>query len=211
MCALLVAPTLVSCSGGPSKETESATSGTDLDTETIVETEELSEYEKRQLIPDGLENTDFGGRDFRVITTAHDTYDAVAFEIVAEELNGDACNDAVYNRNLEIENRFNAVVTCSAEKEPYKIVKTAVTSGADDYDIAALYDYMVYQLVTAESVMNWMGMPHINMEKPWHNALANKNATINNCLYAICSDLSITSMTYTYATFFNIKMMESYG
>ncbi len=211
LCALLVTPTLLSCSSGETKETDTTANPAENATETETETEALSEYEKRQLIPDDLEDTDFGGRDFRVITTAHDTYDAVAFEIVAEELNGDACNDAVYNRNLEIENRFNAVVTCSAEKEPYKIVKTAVTSGADDYDIAALYDYMVYQLVTAESVMNWMGMPHINMEKPWHNALANKNATINNCLYAICSDLSITSMTYTYATFFNIKMMESYG
>lgn len=211
LCALLLTPGMIGCSGGETEENKQETTASDKTTETVEETAPLTEYEKRQLIPDELEDNDFGGQNFRVITTAHDTYDAVTFEIVAEELNGDACNDAVYNRNLEIENRFNAVVTCIAEKEPYKIVKNAVTSGSDDYDLTAIYDYMTYQLVSAEAVMNWMEVPHIHMEKPWHNALANQNATINNRLYAICSDLSITSMTYTYATFFNVKMMEGYG
>ena len=106
LCALLVAPTLLSCSGGETKDTENDTSAADSTTETVEEKETLSDYEMRQLISDDLEDTDFGGRDFRVLTTAHDTYDAVTFEIVAEELTGDACNDAVYNRNLEIYNRF---------------------------------------------------------------------------------------------------------
>ena len=211
LCALLVAPTLLSCSGGETKDTENDTSAADSTTETVEETETLSDYEMRQLISDDLEDTDFGGRDFRVLTTAHDTYDAVTFEIVAEELTGDACNDAVYNRNLEIENRFNTKVTCNTEKEPFKVIKTAVTAGTDDYDLVGTYNFQVYHLISAEAVMNWLEVPHVNLEKPWHNALANQNATINNRLYAICSDLSITSMTYTYATFFNIEMMEDYG
>ncbi len=211
LCAMLVAPTLLSCSSGETKETESDTSGADSATESVEETESLSDYEMRQLISDDLDDTDFGGKDFRVITTAHDTYDAVTYEIVADELNGDACNDAIYNRNLEIENRFNAVVTCVAEKDPHTFVLKSVTAGTDEYDIATSYDFLTYKYVNAEAVMNWKEVPHINLDKPWHNALANNNATINNHLYAICSDLSITSMTYTYATFFNIEMMGNNG
>ena len=59
--------------------------------------------------------------------------------------------------------------------------------------------------------MNWIESPYQDLTQPWHNKLANDGATVNNILYAICSDLSITSMTYTYAIFANVDMLADYS
>ena len=59
--------------------------------------------------------------------------------------------------------------------------------------------------------MNWLEAPRVDLNQPWHNKLANDGATINGILYSICSDLSITSMTYTHAIFANTEMLADYG
>ncbi|MBR4959464.1 MAG: hypothetical protein IKY52_01050 [Clostridia bacterium] len=97
------------------------------------------------------------------------------------------------------------------EKEPATVCNNAVIAGTDDYDIVGFYNYTAYKLINAKSLLNWMEIPHVNLDKPWHNSLSNSNATINNTLYAICSDLAITSMTYTYAIYFNQRILLDQG
>ncbi|MBQ3177396.1 MAG: hypothetical protein IJB52_06215 [Clostridia bacterium] len=211
LAALLLTPAMAAC-GETTTETTTETSETKAETAAVPE-EELSDYEKRQRIPDDLPENDFGGQAFRVLATAPtiEAYDAVTFEIIADELTGDACNDAVYNRNIDIGERFNMTFTMTEEKESWTVCKNSVLAGTDDYDLAGFYNYMSYQLINAKALLNWMEIPHVNLEKPWHNALSNANATINNTLYAICSDLAITSMTYTYAIYFNQRILNDHG
>ena len=200
---LLLASLLLTGCQAPTEEAPSEPSANDTTQSTDAT---LSETETTPLrVITEMEATDFGGRDVHMLVRQQFLY-----EFSAEET-GDIVSDAVYNRNLEIENRFNTKVTCNTEKEPFKVIKTAVTAGTDDYDLVGTYNYQVYHLISAEALMDWLEVPHVNLEKPWHNALANQNATMNTRRYPICSDLSITSMTYTYATFFNIEMMEDYG
>lgn len=212
LAALLLSSTFTACGDSSSDDTGDAAKDTTADT-TSTETEPLSDYDARQLISDDLPENDFGGQEFRVLANAPTsaTYDAVSFEIIAEELNGDACNDAVYNRNIDISERFNTNIVMTEEKEPWTVCKNAVIAGTDDYDLVGFYNYMSYQLINAGALLNWIEVPHVNLDKPWHNALSNSNATINNRLYSICSDLSITSMTYTYAIFFNQRMLNDQG
>lgn len=189
---------------------DTATTGVTATTEE-TETENLSDYELRQLIPDDLPDTDFGGKSFRVMTHDSSSYGSGSYEIVADEITGDACNDAVFNRNREIEFRFDAAIECMLDPNPWTTIKTTVTSGTDDYDLVGIYNFLAYHPINAKVVYNWTEIPNVNLDKPWHNKLANGNATINNRLYAICSDLSISSMTYTYAIFFNVNMATDYG
>lgn len=211
LAALLVSSALTACGNSDAEKTNDTTSTNVADTTAAVETDALTDYEQRQLISDDLPENDFGGQEFRVLTTDHDSYNSVTFEIIAEELTGDACNDAVFNRNVDIGERFNMTIVGMAEKEPYKLVNNAVTAGTDEYDLAGVYNFQSYYLITAQSLLNWLEIPHVNLEKPWHNALSNDAATINGRLYTICSDYAITSMTYTYATFFNVRMLTDYG
>ena len=209
--AALMLSSLAAC-GDAETETTAETNNTPADT-IPVETDELTDYEKRQLLSDDLPEYDFGGQALRILMPEPNTatYDAVTYEIVADELTGDACNDAVYNRNIDVCERFNAAIELIEEQQNWTFVINSVTAGTDDYDMVGGHTYTTYYYVTANTLLNWLDVPNVNLDKPWHNALSNDAATINGVLYTICSDLAITSMTYTYAIFFNVQQMVNHG
>lgn len=215
----MLSQTLISCGETNSKETQKTQETQDTQpqqdtSETTAPAEEETapptDYELRQLVPDDLPEQSFNGAEFRVLTSDN-KYGSKAYEITAEELNGDACNDSVYNRNLAIEERFDVEIICGVADAPQTEVNVFVTAGTNDYHIVGFHNYLTYAPITSKSLYNWRLVPYVNLEKPWHNQLANDAATINDTLYAICSDLSITSMTYTYAFFFNADKILDFG
>lgn len=193
---------------GDETEKTSAESETPIsdESEELETEEELTEYEARQLIPDDLPDEKFDGRDFRVLTITE-----YAYEILSEDITGDACNDAIYNRNVNLETRFDVHITCTEEGSPEQTLKTMATAGTDDYDLVGMKNYLSYVPINSKAVLNWTEIPNVDLTKPWHNSLSNGNATINNKLFTICSDLSVTSMTFTHAIFFNVELMENFG
>ena len=122
MCCLILAAMLLSgCAAGQNDPSTEPIEGTNADAVTESETETEAEPTVAMQVTSTYSGYDYGGYEYRILSPGpgeHFYYHIQANlnEVYAEELNGDACNDAVYNRNLEIENRFNAVVTCSAEK-----------------------------------------------------------------------------------------------
>ncbi len=168
--------------------------------------EDLSPLEQRKRIPDNLPDVTFGGRDYLIESETSKTY-----EILSEEINGEATNDAVYNRNLTIENRFDVKIGMVENETPYNEIVTAVTAGTHDYDIAGFINFLTLTPVTARVLYNWLDIPRVDLNQPWHNKLANDGATINGKLFAINSDLSISTLLYTYGMFFNYNIMEQYG
>lgn len=206
---LMLAPTVACNKAGTIDETKVRETTPPIDTSDI-DLEALTDYERRQLISDGLPIEDFKGRSFRVMT--YDTkYGDASYEIRSEDETGDGCNDAVWKRNLMIEDRFKVKIVCEADPEPQITINNLVTAGTDDFDLIGMYNFIVYSPINVKSAYNWLEVPHVNQDKPWHNSLANNNATLNDRLYSMCSDLAISSMTFTYAIFFNIEMATNYG
>ena len=216
LAVMMAAPLFASCSNRtPSGTEETAPVSETPSAEALSpeEEESLSEYERRQRIPDNLPEANFDGRIYRVLTTS-DGYDGRVIkkdEIVVEDITGDACNDAVYNRNILVEDRFNVKIECETDTDPQTYVNTLVTSGVTDYQLVGFYNYLAASAISAGSLLNWREIPHVDLSQPWHNRLANDNCTIYGKLFAACSDLSITSMTYTYAIFFNMPLLVDYG
>lgn len=191
-------------SSGTSKS--DTTDGTSTTTATLEETTEVSQYEQRQLISDDLPENDFKGNPFRIGTASDKSY-----EIYEEEITGKNTSDAVYNRNQKINERFNTEIQAVILGAPYSDVKTHVLAGDKAYEITGFWNYVVYTPVSAGVVSNWRDVPLINFDKPWHNKLANDSATINGKLFAITSDLSISSLLYTYAMFYNVDLANQFG
>lgn len=217
LAVLLLSQTLVACSEAGSndtQETKPTNQSAGNETTEEIDTENLTDYEKRQLIPDDLPDANFNGAEFRVLTSNNSGYSTIGsglYEIVVDELNGDACNDSVYNRNIDIEERFNVKIAGEAVDSPETQVNTFVTAGTNDYHIVGFHNWLAKTPISNKSLYNWKLVNNVNLDKPWHNQLANNAATINNTLYAVCSDLAITSMTYTYAFFFNVDKIADYG
>ena len=209
---LTVSGTLASCSESGTNPEEKATaeSGTPAAEETEVPAEaaeeDLSSAEQRQRIPDNLPEADFGGREFTACVE-----ERKKFEILSEELTGEATNDSVYDRNLRIEDRFNVSIKMVENAAPQNDVVTNVTSGTYAYDLCGFNNFQTYTPVSAGVLYNWCEIPNVDLTQPWHNKLANDTATINGKLYGINSDISISTLLYTYGMFFNYAIMERYG
>lgn len=210
LAALLCVPALASCSNNsadPAQDETAAAVNTQTpaaDSEEVEE--ELSPLEQRARIPDNLPESNFDGRDFTVCTEERKFY-----EIFSEDLNGEATNDSVYQRNVRIEDRFNVKIKAIDNSAPYNDVVTNVTSGTHAYDLVGFVNFLTYVPASAGVLYNWLDIPRVDLTQPWHNHLANTDATINGKLYGIDSDLSISTLLYTYGTFFNYNIMEQYG
>lgn len=208
---MLTSGGMISCSDGTENaetvltEEENVTLAGD---EGSVETEkELTPAEQRALIADDLPDMKFDGRSYIVAVEQTKEY-----EILSEELTGEATNDAVYDRNLRIEDRFDVnIESYITSAYPYDDVRTVVTSGTYAYDIVGFWNFKAFVPIMAGVLYNWCDLPYVDLEKPWHNQLANDPATINGKLYAINSDLSISTLQYTYGMFFNYNIWDRYG
>lgn len=209
---LMLLPTFTACSeNAVNEETANndavATTTPEAGEEAAAETvEELSDAEARLAIPDDLPDQKFDGREFRILTS-----EQKKFQFVSDELTGEATSDAVYNRNLGIEERFDTKIATIISTSPQTEVGTLVTAGEDGCEIVEHHQYVSSVPITAGSYLNWNDMPYIDQSKPWWNQLSNDGATINGKLFCIMGDLSITALTYTFAEFFNQDLMSNYG
>ena len=200
LAALLLLSLLVSCGSAETAETEEA------DTAAQTQTETEPEETTRANYPDDLPEKDFGGKDYIICNQQVKQY-----EIYSEELNGEACNDSVFHRNVEIEERFNIKIGALVNETPEDVLKEAAISGDAAFTLAGYVDYKAYVPIAARAALNWNDIPYVDQEQPWHNKLANEPSTINGKLFAITSDLSISALQYTYAIFVNYKLSTDYG
>ena len=200
---------LAACSETPSETGEEGSAGSDVEPEIAQPADPADEKTDRASVPDDLPALDFGGRDFRAAQQTSRTY-----EFYAEELTGEGTNDAVYNRNLKIEDRFKVKIVSVDYDSLSSItndVATLVKAGTDAYEVVSHYAYRAYTPIHAHAYRNWLEVPNIDFTRPWWNSLANEQNTINGILYTATGDINISSLLTTYAFFFNVPVTEKYG
>ncbi|MBR4000474.1 MAG: hypothetical protein IKI93_19270, partial [Clostridia bacterium] len=173
--------------------------------ETETAAPEETEPNKRD-IPDMLPEKSFDGQVLKIAAE-----ESKQFEITSEELNGEAMNDAVYNRNIQIEDRFDAKIQALAVSAPHNDVNTTVTAGEYAYDIIGTLSYRSNVPILARSVLNWHELTYVNLDQPWYYNSTNKNAEINGKLFNLTSYLAITTLLDTYAMFFNERICTDFG
>ena len=136
LAVLILAGSLHSCAGSEPEPDGPASGQTPSPpAETAAETEP-----GRAETPDNLPALDFGGAS----AVIHSRGDAEALtEIYAEELNGEAVNDAIFERNVSVEERLNVSIECLAGDgwENYdntvSALRASIMAADGSYDIIA--------------------------------------------------------------------------
>lgn len=173
--------------------------------ETVLPVETETETTRAD-IPDNLPERDFDGKSFRVISMPDKTY-----ETAVEEYTGTADNDALYDRNLRIIERFNCTIEAIANNDPVMSAINTATAGTNDYEIASVINYKSGKLITGNSLLNWYEIPFVDLERPWYVKFINESGTIHNKVFTVVGDMSVTSLTFTVGMFFNQKVCGDYG
>ncbi|MBO4870153.1 MAG: carbohydrate ABC transporter substrate-binding protein [Clostridia bacterium] len=157
-------------------------------------------------LPDGLPETDFGGRTFRIITSEVSAKDV----FTEDHMTTDTLHDAVLTRNLNVEDRFKIKldVTVDSYAAVTNRVSRAVKSGSDEYDLC--FAHMVNGATLAQNnyVLPFEKLPYVDLSKPWWDADVGNGFSIRNNLMMLNGDISPTSFSMTSCLYFNKSIFD---
>ncbi|MCL1793592.1 MAG: extracellular solute-binding protein [Oscillospiraceae bacterium] len=167
----------------------------------------------RENAKDGLPEMDFRGEAFTVLQRSEWNY-----EFLAESENGDVVNDAVYKRNLTVEERFNVKIETietagiwGQQDNFVKKVTNTVAAGDDEYNIIAGYAAYMPRLQSAGHVVNLNELPYLSFDKPWWSKDLMDNLTINGKLFFTTGDIALSLWEDILAVYFNKQMIQDYA
>ncbi|MCL1794114.1 MAG: hypothetical protein FWG34_09610 [Oscillospiraceae bacterium] len=198
----------VSCS---TESGEKSTIGDETSNAAIAESGDDPEIEIDMFETLYLPQKDYGGYEFKIVTFEDHISGTNMF--IAEEQIGEVLNDALYNRNLSVEDRFNIKIVGVglAWGETARKVQTGMKSGDQPYDLLAPHmTDACASMLNSGSVYNWLDVPNIDLAKPWYNRSISELVEINGFLPYIVSDFNYGSYPFTYAMVFNKNYVTKY-
>ena len=110
-------------------------------------------------LTDGLETIDMDG--FKLVFL---NYDGTKYwwsrnRVDSTELTADIVNDSVYNRNLAIEQRFNADISELLVPSVEENLRREVAAGTTEYQVAMVNDQAINSCLVAGVLLKWNSMP----------------------------------------------------
>ncbi len=187
---------LTSCGNAATTET-TADAG-----ETVAET--VTETETEKLLPD-LPDKDFGDYTFNILTRGQFNSHWCSKDAYAEELTGEPINDAVYNRNATVGEKYGFVIAeqIGTSEDPSSFVKQAVTAGDDIYDMLLIGGSATGSLATNKLLLDFTALPYVDLTKPWYDQSANASLSLGNHLYMTAGDMNIMDNNATWVLMFS--------
>lgn len=117
---------LTACGNTTDTETENTTAGNDATPDTTT----------AEVRPD-LPERDFGGYKFNFLNGNVVSWFTIS-SVTAEEENGDTMNDAIYKRNLKVEERYNISITETPSNAAQSDYLKSIQAGDNSFDVALL-------------------------------------------------------------------------
>ena len=206
LCAILLSAT--AC-GGTEKETTPTVADTQDGTAPSASTDtEVQETEPA--LSDDLPAMDYDGKVYRIASV-----EGYTDEFFTEELTGEVENDAVFNRNARLSERFNVSIQAIPMTGDCGSIYTALvqyaTAGDDFCDVAAQEVWNFHMATAAGIYQNWNDTKYIHPDKPWWNQQINDGATFNGKLFGLTGSFSVTYMTSTTAIYVNSALLQNHG
>lgn len=112
-----------------------------------------------------LPKADLDGFTLRISSMEPSSISWVNIAILTEQ-DGTPVNDAIYQRNTELEETYNCVLeeTLQADRNTGYIT-SAVAAGSDDYDVCMVYDILAAEGVG--SMLDWNLLSGPDYSRPW--------------------------------------------
>ena len=208
LCALLAALVLTSCgSGSTTDKTPETTADTTAETE--VETEP-DPNAVRRAISDDLPDTDMDGYTYRVLSRQRDDFiEDIGLDL---EQNGDVVNDAIYNRNLTVSERFNCKYEATFTDSIDTTGINTITAGDDAFDVMLCQIVQIPKYATTGYFRDWYeDMPHVNLDKPWYIGNAAEALSVKGHAYAMIGEYDLDVLRFTYCMYYNQDISDEYN
>ena len=159
-----------------------------------------------------LPEADFGGESFGILCRTEKKY-----EMDSETENGETLNDAVYQRNRNVEERYAIKLECydtagswDQRANFYKVYSGSGMAGEDIYDLVAYYEATAQVPVSEGLMLDLNGIKSLDLSHDWWYPGYNDVMTVNGKLYSCLGDAAMTTWEYPVVFYFNKNLMDKY-
>lgn len=175
--------------------------------------EETERVDANGYLMDDLDPTlNYGGEEFTLLYWS----DREMEEFYVEGETGDLVNDALYNRNMAVQERLGITFAYATEKgngsnvHPFtQKVSASISAGDHAYDMVAAHSVTIGLCAAQDLLYDLNEVEHIDYDKPWWPETLINEATVNDKLLFASGDISANVLYMMYVTFFNKTMLES--
>ncbi len=217
LCILLAAMLLlISCSGGGT-ETADGSSGAEGSANPDAAQQEETEPEPEPVDPAtvfDLEVKDWGGKDLGILGTNWYNINSnwTSLELRCKEMTGEAMNDAVYTRNMNVESKYNVKLVVS-DGGAYldSSITNEVVAGTNAYDIAFPRISEMNNVANSGNAYNMNAIDDLDLSKAWWSQLARENLTVADKILFISGDMNFMDKWTAVCMFFNKSVAASYN
>ncbi len=180
-------------------------------TESVTTAAALTDSTETAVLKPDVPQSDFGGYNFRFLVRNEEHMIFVAKDIYAESENGDIINDAVFKRNIKIEDQYNIRISQNAVLNPGNFIQKLIKSADDAYD--ALIEATILSVVLAkqEMVYDLNEIPWLDFTQPWWDASMTSELSVGNKLYCNMGEMIISDNDGTWGVLFNKNIIGDYN
>ena len=194
---LLIAATLsVSCGSETVKPDDGTTGGTTPEVTTEPE-------------GDGLPEMKMDGWEMRVLNYTEGSLSWVNTRIIVGEQSGDVLDDAIYERNTSLEERFDFRIMTDEVDRVQDRISQNVLAGDDSYDIYVMQEglsasYLPYTL-------DWHNIPYLRLDKAWWNPAATSVYEFDGKQTALAGNMTLSAASRAVCMVFNKRIWNELG
>ncbi|MBR4206009.1 MAG: hypothetical protein IKQ92_11065 [Clostridia bacterium] len=191
---------------GNEEETDAANTAEENGEETNEDTEVFT----------GLPEYDLEGYEFRILTNGvsaeHCHHSAC---LAVEDFNGEGVNDAVHQRQLLLEDRYNF----SISPQPVQVhdsgwsdaFRQSVSASDKDFEMGICTTSPCATVVLGGYTVPWNELEYVDLSEPWWNQSALQSMSVKGVTYYTTGDMTYETIAFTYCMFFNKELCEDWG
>ena len=157
---------------------------------------------------------DMGKKEIRILTAEWGGYMPLWVEdLVSEEATGEPLNDAAYNRQIAIEEKYNCKIfqLHADSPEAAKKLQRSVLAQDNAYEVALIRGREFAQLIPGNYLYDLNELPYFTIESPWWKKNAYDALAIGGKHFGVCGDFSTTEMKAVWTACFNKDMVKVRG
>lgn len=167
------------------------------------EAETTAEVEEQPDLP----TVNMDGKEFVFIVRGPNYNEWQSQDIYVEEQNGEPIVDAVYTRNVFLEDKYNMKIREYGAADVGNEARRSIVAGSSDYDVVMANTSETSSLASQRLLYNLHDLPYLDLSRDWWDQRSVKQLSIGNRLYFCTGDLSIMANDATWILMFNKPMI----
>ncbi|MGM9624636.1 MAG: hypothetical protein ACI3XM_02895 [Eubacteriales bacterium] len=162
---------------------------------------------------DELVTQEFAGRTYRILD-AND-HPEMHVNMPGDAINGDIVNDALFNRDITIEDRFGIDIQyeqVTGASKGTSNLRNSVLANEDVYTlcISTVLGGTLATLATDGTLHNLTELPCLSLDQKWWSSLMYDSMRLDNRMYFTTGDISPTMYQMAGCLFLNQKLLTNY-